>query len=51
MNTKIILSSLIALSGLTHLTANASLFPSTYAKTKYPIVLVHGLFGFSKIGM
>lgn len=50
MNKKIILSSLIAFSSLTSLSANAGLFPSTYAKTKYPIVLVHGLFGFSKIG-
>lgn len=32
-------------------TANAfCLFNCSYAKTKYPIVLVHGLFGFSQIG-
>ncbi|PTQ90976.1 lipase family alpha/beta hydrolase [Agitococcus lubricus] len=50
MNKNVLLSSVIALSSLVSLSAEAALFTNTYAKTKYPIVLVHGLFGFSKIG-
>ena len=29
---------------------NATTLASTYTQTKYPIVLVHGLFGFDNIG-
>ncbi len=29
---------------------SASFVISDYAKTKYPIVLAHGLFGFNKLG-
>nr|WP_257220966.1 MULTISPECIES: triacylglycerol lipase [unclassified Acinetobacter] len=36
-----------AAAGLQHVTANSS---ASYAKTKYPIVFTHGMFGFTRIG-
>ncbi|WP_180093055.1 MULTISPECIES: triacylglycerol lipase [unclassified Acinetobacter] len=36
-----------AAAGLQHVTANSS---ANYAKTKYPIVFTHGMFGFTRIG-
>ena len=41
------ISSAQAAAGLQHVTANSS---ATYAKTKYPIVFTHGMFGFTRIG-
>lgn len=41
------ISSAQAAAGLQHVAANSS---ATYAKTKYPIVFTHGMFGFTRIG-
>jgi triacylglycerol lipase len=46
---RLILMISLAVSGLAG-SLDASAATTTYAKTKYPVVLVHGLFGFSQIG-
>ena len=40
---------LLGLSGVASASLSSWLLPDTYTKTKYPIVLVHGLFGFDEI--
>lgn len=46
-STGLAISTTQAAEGLQHVTANTS---TTYAKTKYPIVFMHGMFGFTRIG-